>query len=467
MIFCRTVLFMFLVFAAGCAVRDDGAWICGVAGGAYFSYPAEKVFAPGMLPEAESCFDGEYIPLRQELALNALKEISEYFAARGIYFLVVLYPDPWEVARAELTGGIVIPNSVMAAEELRASGINVIAPWQEILDLKDTGLWFYYDVPFDPHPDVPVQKAVAGVLAGHLRGRVELPGGDTANFSISGRESLARRRDPLNGEIKVDEIVLFHGKPPVFRHRESPVLIFGNSLCATPSGNELAARLGMELGFMPDCIRIDGTGLAKSMARYFAPDTAEEFRDRQAVILAMSVNQLYERWLSPGAVIAASVAAAERQNITLQNWQGRFSCIEEYDGILPFISRAWRSADRLTPEEEAAVDFWRNTAKDLADMPVVKNGAPATFCWNVPEIPAGRERVLNIGIFTAAPPGYVLIDVLDAVTGDTVFTTVNTGEADKLKCSLPDAASAIRIMAKITLPECIFAIGELSVSTLQ
>ncbi len=468
MLFCRCLFFCAAVITvSGCSVSEVIQWQHGTVNGAYFSCPQEQVFAPGTFPEPESCFDGEYLPLRNDLSLSALQEMAECFADRNICFVLLLYPDPWEVAAVKLNKASILPNSLRAAEELRAKGIPVIAPWQEILDISEGGLWFYYDIPGDPHPDVPVQKTAARLLAEYLRTHAILPPGNKGEFSFAERPSLAGRKDPRNGADIVDDIVLFNGKPPSFRHNGSPVLIFGNSLCATPSGNELAARLGVELGFMPDCIRIDGAGLSKSMARYFVPGMSGETDGRAAVIIALSVNQLYERWLAPSVIGSLSEASVLRKQMPPEEWQGECAVTEEFDGFMSFISRTWRSADRLSPAEESAVSYWRRTSPLLAGMKIHKNGAPARVCWQDIPVPSGSGRVLAVELFTTAPPGYAAIDIISGADGESVFSTVNTSEADLIRCLLPDDTDSVDIHLELLLPECVAAAGTLTVSTLR
>jgi hypothetical protein len=203
------------------------------------------------------------------------------------------------------------------------------------------------------------------------------------------------------------------------------------------------------------------------MARYFVPGMSGETDGRAAVIIALSVNQLYERWLAPSVIGSLSEASVLRKQMPPEEWQGGCAVTEEFDGFMSFISRTWRSADRLSPAEESAVSYWRRTSPLLAGMKIHKNGAPARVCWQDIPVPSGSGRVLAVELFTTAPPGYAAIDIISGADGESVFSTVNTSEADLIRCLLPDDTDSVDIHLELLLPECVAAAGTLTVSTLR
>ena len=153
-----------LLLLTGCAAGDGAVMREGVVDGAYFTMPAENLFSEGDFPEPETCFNGAYSSAWEALALPAIDGFAEFFAARDIYFAVLVYPDPWEVAGRMLAGEDRIPNSSIAVRRMIASGINAVDPLPEIMKIRSGRLWFYNDRFSDPHPDVPVQEAAARAL---------------------------------------------------------------------------------------------------------------------------------------------------------------------------------------------------------------------------------------------------------------------------------------------------------------
>lgn len=209
-----------VVLFSACTAVDPAEWRTGVVHGAYFALPAEKIFTGSSFPEAENCFNAPYSDLWQEFSLAPICEIAECCKARGVDFILLLYPDPWQTAELKLGSSNAVSNSSLAAEVFRRNGITVADPWEKMSFVTEPGLWFYYDTPGDPHPDVPVQKISAEILA-------ELIGKDFAgegNFSFSLRPSLTSRHDPVSGEQIMDSIVLYNGSPAPMRNPSSPVL---------------------------------------------------------------------------------------------------------------------------------------------------------------------------------------------------------------------------------------------------
>ena len=454
-----------LLLLTGCAANDGTVMRDGVADGAYFAMPEENLFSEGEFPEPEKCFNGAYSPLWEELALPAIVGFADFFAARDIDFVVLVYPDPWEVAGRMLAGENRVPNSSIAVRRMIASGINAVDPLPEIMKIRSGGLWFYYDRPADPHPDVPVQEAAAGVLAAGLRERLpDLPEGDPGRYSVTVRPSLSGRRDPLSGEMIYDELLLLDGALVPLRAPDSPVLIIGNSLCATPSGNELAARLGRRLGFPPDLIRVDGHGTARAMAGFFTPEREEVLTSRRAVILAIGYNQLFERWTTPEEVNLRGGGALLPLTETLPEvWQRDRRYEEVSDGFAAWLSRSWRSAGYLNDEERSAREEWRRSGSGLERMPVLKNTSAGSR-WIFPaEAAPGEGRLAEVRLFTSAPPGYVNLYV-SGDGGEEFFRTVNTSYGETVRFPVPDGMNEITVTAEIMLPEKIIALGSLIIS---
>lgn len=455
-----------VLLLAGCAAGDGAAVRDGVVYGSYFAMPAENTSPAGEFPDPERCFNGAYSSAWEALALPAIRGFADFFAARDIYFAVLVYPDPWEVAAGVLAGENRIPNSSIAVRRMSDCGINALDPLPEIMNIRSGRLWFYYDRFADPHPDVPVQEAAARVLAADLRRRLPgLPEGDPGRYSATLRPSLSGRRDPVSGEEINDELLLLDGGLVPLRAPESPVLIIGNSLCATPSGNELAARLGRELGFPPDLIRVDGHGTARAMAGFFTPGREGVLTSRRAVILAVGYNQLFERWTTPEEVnVRRSAELRPLAETPPEVWQKRRRSQEVSDGFAAWLSRSWRSAGYLNDEERAARDEWRRSGVGLADMPVLKNTSAGSR-WIFPDVEAapGAERLAEVRLFTSAPPGYVNIYVSDGAGGE-FFRTVNTSYGETVAFPIPDGVSEITVTAEIMLPEKIIAMGALVIS---